>query len=413
MIKRLIYLLAFLGCFQISAQQSTATLLTDMANNWAGIYADMIDKSTTINGATLEIYSLSFNLGGTIDAYRAGGPSTYLEACMEVIDNVRLEAEPLGGGNTGYLGWPSTVSPYNDPPRNVEGTPLHELQFLKDAVQVLLTVRMDATLWANTTYQDWYNLNLSFYRTHVYEKWEQNTTQNGGENFERSRTHISSEADVVCYGFHLMTNGEDPTMLEHAQNISFDGMPSKSDGNIRDNFTDGYDAVNNRYVWNATWPNSSPEIQDTNHGFHFNTSIRYMYDMGFHFTETDLIRMANTYNDLALTNIATYEFTEFIDGTGGVQPGTDQGICAISRFNTSLMNGLENNVAANDSNDKAYAGSLAFNREIATNGRPVKPSHWIPVDGQFDFGSGTEPPEEPTLGLSLRKKKDMWFAFLN
>lgn len=386
---------------------------------YTSTYNDLITDNLNYSSHqnTIRIYHANWNYRGAIDAARAKGGAagvSIIEDLMAGVDVLLGDAVPLGGGNAGYLGWPSTVVPYNNPPRDVEGTPLHEMIFFKEVCYLLITIRMDATLWADQTKQDWYNETLSFVRLHVFEKWLQNTTQNGGFNFRRSRTHMASHSAAMVYQLYLMTQQQDQTMLDITQDICFDGMPVHADGNIRDNLTAGYDAVNNRYVWNMTWPSASnQQVQDSNHGHHLLQSLILLLEMQFHFIEDDFIRFANTWDQLAVNSYTTYSDYRNIDRSGGATSltGTRQGACTIARFNANLGNGLDANVAAHDDGDKFWSGSLAYQRIIQEQGRPPMPSHWPIADGPFDFGVGTEtPPDQATLPLSRRRQNEMFFA---
>ncbi|MEM1339821.1 MAG: hypothetical protein AAF634_11620 [Bacteroidota bacterium] len=409
-----IQIILLLSVFCSFGQKTSAELIAIGQANYNNMRDDFwenCDYSTHLN--SLKLYQTDNQVYSFVMHYGVTRNSQVIDDIITGYDDMISDAVPVYGGNEGYLGWPSINGPTNDK-RALEGTPLHEFKMGGGMMAFLWLVRTDFDLWNTPAYQEKYNVYLAFMSTHVSGKWNQNQTQAQGFVIERENLHMASESNEVELRLHYLTQGANPQNLTNAQNFMFAGMPSKSDGNLRDNLDQGLAIPLPNNAWYETWPNSSPSIHDWNHAVHMAARLYMFWEMGFHLTEADMQRVAQTFeSNLVGVNPITSNVN--LDGTGGTRnAGTQVGFVMLSLFDTSLRNTLENNVntISSGSNNFLLASILAYNRLILEQGRPNAPSHYRPADGEFDFGAGTTPPvDQPTLPFTIRQLKNFWFAF--
>lgn len=322
----------------------------------------------------------------------------------------------VSGGNAGYMGYPSDRecpgSSVTDIDRCAGGTPLWEFFMARVQMRFLRDIHMSPILKASveSTYPGWFDNAVSFIGTNIFEKWEQNTVQNGGgfrAQFYRNKTHMSMEAGEFALYYWEVTG--DTNALEIAQDIYYDGIykwtasVTPPSNNFFGQLTETGSPT--RYVWNSDWNGGGTALQDVNHWGHFTSSIiaGYEANINANYNVANMAKFANTL-DHVMTSYPSYSTTANVDGVGsGSDPGnlTFLFLFGLGQFNETVQDLIGNNIDANDGNVEPYAGVAYYNQWMIENGRPTYPEWYVPIDGTFDGGGSNPPPPTPSESKSI------------
>ncbi|KQC30168.1 hypothetical protein [Flagellimonas eckloniae] len=368
-----------------------------------------------------EFYRSADSFMAELLMWRSTGSIVHFNRMKGWIDNMESDAVDVQSGGQTYKGWPSTSQCGQSNPsvteidRCANGTPLWEFFIGRFVMEFLKDIHHSPTFKAqlNLDYPNWWQGRVDWWEENVFEKWYNNTEQNGGalaDNAYRNRTHMATEVAQMAACIYAI-NGN-TTAKDVYDNIMFNGMPGSSNhsgesmaGQLE------YDSGNDLYEWSSIWGNSaSIGPQDVNHNGHMIPAVVTGYEVGEHWTVTDLIRFANTTNR-TVSNFNNYNFYRNVDlsgGTGSNGDLSDALMLRITQWNESMHDNFADNADANDANRAPFAGTLYYNEYMLQNGRPIYPEHWVPVDGVFGGTSNPNPTpgnnDNATLINSLR-----WF----
>ncbi|MGB5819502.1 MAG: DNRLRE domain-containing protein [Saonia sp.] len=354
------------GNNEISGDVTYWKELFDVA--WASEYSDAVEKSESGN-AFQEYYFLAYTIDGLIQVWQATGDNKYLDDALGLIENTIDDAVPMGGANSGYLGWPSDLNKYGAI-RNNEGTNLWESFLYRYVTTLLRIMNQSPNLRASGSYQARYDDILAFTKTHIWDKWyNRNSNLN---DLYRSRTHMTSHWARIAMELYIIEGNQ--KYREVFDNISFAGMPNYGGASLRSRI---YTNPSNpqAYSWYQTW--DSNVIQDVNHGDDIVSFWVAAYENGMYWDLNDMKALVATTNDVVWTSNSPLKFAENIDGSGGsdIKEVISHGMLTVGRFDENLQNRIRNHYTLSSVRSREWQamGIAALNRKILDDGRPVYP----------------------------------------
>jgi hypothetical protein len=340
---------------------------------WSSDYPKAIVQSQSGNPYQ-EYYHMSYPLDGLIQVWQATGDNTYLDNALVLIENTIKDAKPMGGTNTGYLGWASDLS-RTDVTRNLEGTSLWEAYMFRHVASLLRIMHKSPNLRASGSYQSRYDAILAFTKKNIWEKWNQNDIWGVTGQIYRSRTHMSSHWARIGMELYIITGEQ--KYKEVFDNISYKGMASWSGASIRSRLYNNSNEPGALSLY-QTWDSNT--VQDTSHGADVISFLVTANENGMYWDANDMAGLVKMLDKVIWKSNSPLQFTGNFDGTGGSNRSDAgfHGMITLGRFSESLQNRIKAyyNASSVSYQEAQAMGIAALNSKILGDGRPVYPENY-------------------------------------